>query len=166
MKQDSVLWLVFIFLVLLVIFRKPVKQSIDMTKKVLSRGYRNNNPGNIVLTPGSMWQGEIVGTDKRFKTFSSMEYGYRAIFVTLNSYINKGYNTIEKIINRYAPPHENETTSYAATVSRLTGIPQTTPVSFLNPDNIIKIVRAISYVENGIVPDDSQINKGYELYKS
>lgn len=95
-----------------------------------------------------------------------MEYGYRAIFVTLNSYINKGYNTIEKIINRYAPPHENETTSYAATVSRLTGIPQTTPVSFLNPDNIIKIVRAISYVENGIVPDDSQINKGYELYKS
>jgi len=166
MKQSTVIWLVVIFLVLLIIFRKPVKTTVDMAKKALSRGYRNNNPGNIVLTPGSMWRGEIVGTDKRFKTFSSMEFGYRAIFITLNSYINKGYNTITAIINRYAPPHENETKSYAGTVSRMTGIPETTPVSFLNPDNIIKIVRAISFVENGIEPDMEQIKKGYELFKT
>jgi hypothetical protein len=163
MKQSEAIFLFLIGLVLFSLFRKPVKKTIDMA---LSRGYRNNNPGNIVLTPGSFWRGEIAGTDKRFKTFESMEYGYRGIFVTLNSYIRKGFDTIEKIINRYAPPHENQTLSYAKTVSNMTGISLTTPVSFQNPEEIIKIVAAISFVENGIQADLEQILKGYQLFKS
>lgn len=61
------------------------------------RGLRNNNPLNIRHN-ADLFQGEIKGNDKLFKTFSSMPYGYRAAFVILATYLSRGYNTIEKII--------------------------------------------------------------------
>lgn len=67
-----------------------------------SRGLRNNNPLNIRHS-ADVFQGEIKGEDKSFKTFSSMPYGYRAAFVTLATYLSRGWNTIEKIITRWAP---------------------------------------------------------------
>ena len=149
-----------IVIVLLSVFRKPVKEVV--TKK-LSRGYRNNNPGNIVKTK-TKWKGEIASKDKRFKTFINMEYGYRAIFVTLNSYIRKGFNTISKIINRYAPPHENVTSAYVKHVSEETGIPKDEPIEFAETDKIKKIVASISRIENGIKPNLNQIEEGYKLY--
>ena len=45
----------------------------------MSRGLRNNNPGNI-RRDRDKWQGEIVPSqDQSFKQFSSMAYGYRAL---------------------------------------------------------------------------------------
>lgn len=155
-----------LIVVIVFLLRKPALKTVSMVKEKLSRGYRNNNPGNIVLTPGQYWQGEVQGTDTRFKTFMSMPYGYRAIFVTLNSYIKKGYDTIDKIINRYAPPHENETSSYAKTVSRMTGISPDQPVTFNRPQDIVAIVEAISYVENGIKADPNQVIEGYKMFKN
>lgn len=161
MKTDNLLILIVGIALLLLLTRKPIK-------KALSRGYRNNNPGNIVLTFKSgkpfFWTGEIKGTDKRFKKFRSMEYGYRAIFITLRSYIGKGVNTIEKIINRYAPPHENVTSSYVKHVSEETGIPINKVVSMSDISKIKAIVKSISRIENGIKPDVSQIEAGYKLF--
>ena len=37
-----------------------------------------------------VFQGEIQGNDKSFKTFSTMPYGYRAAFVTLATYHSRG----------------------------------------------------------------------------
>lgn len=128
----------------------------------MTRGYRNKNPGNIILTK-EKWKGEIPGSDKRFKTFINMEYGYRGIFIVLQSYFEKGFNTIEKIINRYAPPVENVTTSYIETVSKKTGINPKTKIDWYNVKDIKNIVAAISYVENGIEPDLKQIEDGYKL---
>ena len=169
MKKDIFIYIA-VGILLIWLLRKPVQTGIDMTKKALSRGYRNNNPGNIVLTfdnkgNKTFWKGEIEGDDKRFKTFKDIFHGYRAIFITLNSYINKGFNTIEKILNRYAPPSENQTNSYISTVSKLTGIPETEPVSFKKADDILRIVYAISYVENGVYPDNNDIMEGYKLFK-
>lgn len=80
-----------------------------------TRGFRNNNPGNI--RHGNDWKGEEEGYDKAFETFKSVEYGIRAIHVLLNTF-SKHYalNTIEGIINRYAPPNENHTTQYINSV--------------------------------------------------
>jgi hypothetical protein len=157
MKKDYTIIIVLsVIIIVMVTFRKPIK-------KALSRGYRNNNPGNIRLTT-DLWEGEIKGTDKDFKTFKSMPYGYRAMFITLHSYISKGFNTIEKIINRYAPSSENETGTYINTVANLTNTDPRTAISFFDIDKIKSIIGAMSYVENGIAPDTSQIDAGYDLY--
>lgn len=131
-------------------------------KKALSRGYRNRNPGNIRKTE-KMWIGEVAGSDKEFKTFKSMSYGYRAVFALLREYINKGYDTIEKIINRYAPPIENETTTYVQTVSAQTKIPKDKPLTFADREKMYSIVGAISYVENGVIASILDVDAGYKL---
>jgi hypothetical protein len=158
MKQSTVIWFFVLFVLFILLFRK----KIDVATSKLSRGYRNRNPGNIRLT-SMKWKGEIEGTDKSFKTFSTMAYGYRAIFALLREYITKGYDTIEKIISRYAPPVENVTSSYIADVERRTGIHRETKLSFVGITKIKKIVAAISYVENGIEADESEIDEGLTL---
>ena len=95
----------------------------------LQRGLNNNNPGNIVKD-SQVWLGEVVpSTDVRFKQFRTRAHGYRAIFVNLSSYIRKGHNTIQKIITRWAPAFENNTASYIAHVSAMSGIGKDTPIS-------------------------------------
>lgn len=86
----------------------------------------NNNPGNIRRTQGTPWQGEIVPSPWRagFVVFDTLEHGYRAVLLLLNNYIAKGFNTIEKIITRWAPPSENNTAAYIDFVSRYTMIPK------------------------------------------
>lgn len=145
-----------ILLTVVIIFSTMAKPI----KKALSRGYRNNNPGNIRLS-NEKWQGEVKSDDKAFKKFQSMEYGYRAIFVLLRSYISKGYDTPEKIINRYAPPVENATHSYLATVTKMTGFAPNQKLYFSS--SLVPFVEAISYVENGIKADSQQVKSGFSL---
>lgn len=163
MKKEHIILIVAIIIIVAVLNRKPIK-------KIMTRGYRNNNPGNIVKTfkgdVQTFWTGEKKGDDKRFKTFKNMEWGYRAIFIVLRSYMSKGVNTIEKIINRYAPPHENLTSSYARHVSERTGIPLTEILSINEVDKVKAIVREISFIENGIKPDMVSLDEGYRLFKS
>ena len=92
----------------------------------MSRGLRNNNPGNI-RHDRDKWQGEIVPSqDKSFKQFSSMAYGYRALIKLLQNY-RKLHNrqTIAEFINRYAPPCENNTSGYITRVCSEMQVPST-----------------------------------------
>lgn len=158
MKKQYIYFGLVIFVILLIAYRKPVMTGL----KKLPRGLRNKNPGNIRLTK-TFWQGEVKGTDKSFKTFISMEYGYRAIFVLLRSYINKGFDTIEKILNRYAPPSENVTSRYIVNVSKRTGISPNKKLSFNETENMKKIVAAISRSENGVNANLIEVEKGFNL---
>ncbi len=128
----------------------------------MSRGYDNNNPGNIRITE-SYWIGEITGSDASFKTFESMAWGYRAMIVLLYGYIDKGYNTISKIINRWAPGIENNTTAYINHVVALTGIGQDTIIVKDDEQSIEKLIAAIALHENGTAADITQIAEGYQL---
>ena len=76
------------------------------------RGIRNMNPGNIRL--GESWLGlRTKQTDPDFCQFTSMVYGCRALLKLLRTYVEKrGCTTIRKVIERWAPPSENNTTSY------------------------------------------------------
>lgn len=76
-----------------------------------SRGCRNNNPFNIVKSRHN-WIGKVKGDDPKFETFVHIGYGLRAGIKLLLTYIQRGYNTPRKIINRFAPPSENATNSY------------------------------------------------------
>ena len=85
----------------------------------MSRGLRNNNPGNIRLSR-TVWQGEIrPSRDRSFCQFRTMAYGYRALIKLLQNYRrNNGCCTIADFINRWAPPVENNTFGYISRVCR------------------------------------------------
>ena len=126
------------------------------------RGLRNNNPLNIRHN-ADVFQGEIKGNDKSFKTFSSMPYGYRAAFVTLATYLSRGWNTIEKIIARWAPPIENDTEKYIAHVEKWSGVPRNQILTAADGADYILIVAAMSFMENGKNADIKQVKEGFVL---
>ncbi len=113
------------------------------------RGIRNNNPGNIRIT-NTAWQGKVKeNTDGAFEQFISMEYGIRALIVTLRTYIGKHKcDTIRKIINRYAPSVENNTGAYIKAVAVRTGI-DTDERLIPDINTLSRIVEAICFHENG-----------------
>ena len=132
----------------------------------MSRGLSNNNPGNIVLD-GRQWLGEVLPSkDKRFKQFRSRAYGYRPIFVNLTNYIYNGYNTIEKIITRWAPAFENNTASYIAHVAAMAGIPKDRVISTSDHVALIEITKAISKIENGVPAIDVEVLDGFNLWRA
>jgi hypothetical protein len=126
------------------------------------RGLRNNNPLNIRHN-ADVFQGEIKGTDKSFKTFSSMPYGYRAAFVTLGTYLSRGCNTIEKIISKWAPPSENNTDSYIAAVEKWSGVPRNKELTAADGADYILVVAAMSFVENDKNADISAVKAGFNI---
>ena len=75
------------------------------------------NPGNIRL--GESWLGlRMKQTDPDFCQFTSMIYGCRALLKLLRTYVEKrGCTTIRKVVERWAPPSENDTTSYVLSVA-------------------------------------------------
>jgi hypothetical protein len=127
-----------------------------------ARGLNNNNPGNIIKGTAK-FLGEKESADNRFRQFQAIEYGYRAIFVLLNSYINKGFDTVEKIISRWAPSVENDTKSYINTVSKLSAVSPQTKVSAADKNTMVRIVAAMSQVENGIKANTADVLKGWDL---
>ena len=129
-----------------------------------ARGLRNNNPGNI-RTNDDLFQGEIrPSKDKSFKQFTTMAYGYRAMFKILSNYYkNYKLDTIRKIISRWAPPKENHTEAYIKAVSDYAGIPADDPINVNDREQMIRIVAGMSRVENGVEADMPDVITGWLL---
>jgi len=126
-------------------------------------GLRNNNPGNI--RPGDNWQG-MLGEAGGFVVFENVAYGIRALGIDLRTKIKNGYDTIELIIFRYAPPIENDTLEYIRRVVLTTGIEQNKELN-PDPETLAKLCRGIINVELGPGYADyitqSDINEGINL---
>lgn len=131
----------------------------------MSIGLKNNNPGHIRLSPIS-YMGEVVPSGNvAFKQFKSIDWGYRAIFVVLHTYkIRYGLDTLEGMIQRYAPPTENDTRRYIEFVSYRSGLAKDEKLDTLSAETMKPIVTAISRMENGIEADPREIDKGWELF--
>lgn len=130
----------------------------------MSRGIRNNNPGNI-RHDGVKWRGETAGTDKSFKTFETMAWGVRAMFLLLNNYqLKYGIGTIEGMIKRWAPENENNTEAYIKNVSELSGISRNALVTTTDASKMIPIAQAMIRVENGRSIPHEKITEGWQLF--
>lgn len=123
-----------------------------------TRGIRNNNPGNIRVSK-DQWEG-MTGDDGAFVTFDSPESGVRALGKNLLSYGRQGYDSIEKIINRWAPPNENDTQAYIDSVVAATGIPATQSLDLSDPDTLSSLAQAISFHETGSRYDPEVYQQG------
>lgn len=134
-----------------------------MRKNELPRGLRNNNPGNIRRN-SDVFQGEVnPSRDQQFKQFKTMAYGYRAMFKILSNYYRKySLTTIRKIIGRWAPENENNTSAYVSLVSSYAGIGPDDLISF-DREQMIRIVAGMSRVENGREAEMSDVIAGWNL---
>ncbi len=134
-----------------------------MTK--ISRGLRNNNPGNIRLSSVRYKGEKRESSDVAFRQFESIEWGYRAMFVLLNTYaVKHGCRTLRTIINRYAPPIENHTDNYIRRVSADTHLDPDEVISTTDAAVMTAVVAAMSAVENGVKANMQDVWRGWELF--
>ena len=130
-----------------------------------TRGERNHNPGNIDRHDSTLWQGMAHDqTDSRFVVFSDPHYGIRALAKVLLSYYRKhGLNTVHGIIDRWAPPSENNTGAYVNHVASILGVGIDAQIDVDDPATLETLVRAIIEHENGrCIYADSDLIKGVD----
>ena len=118
------------------------------------RGVRNNNPGNIDRTD-VVWQGEDRSiearrAEPRFCVFKSPEYGFRALARVLRTYRERyRLTTVRGIVERWAPPVENDTGAYIAQVAHAVGVSPDAEVDVRRMAHALPIAKAIAKHENG-----------------
>lgn len=120
----------------------------------LPRGIRNNNPGNLRLGR-DRWLGQKAEqADKAFVEFTDVVFGLRALLRTLQTYFFKySLDTVESIINRFAPPHENATDHYIHHVTKELGVGRQEKISLGEKETLLRLAKAIVRHENGAAPD-------------
>jgi hypothetical protein len=132
-----------------------------------SRGIRNANPCNIDRDPNTQWQGaaEDQSTGPRFVVFTDPKWGIRAAARLLINYQTQhGLSTIRGMINRWAPPGENNTSAYVTAVASAVGVSPDAQINVDDEATMTAMVRAIILHENGSDPyPDSVIAEGIHL---
>ncbi|EAB7141321.1 hypothetical protein DTG47_12170 [Salmonella enterica subsp. enterica] len=126
-----------------------------------ARGIRNNNPGNLEYSKTNPWVGQ-TGDDGRFAKFETPEHGIRALGRNLLSYQRQGIDTVNDIINRWAPPSDNNNTeAYIQAVCAQLGVTPDQPLDASNPDTLKALCASIIQHENGSQPySDQQLATG------
>lgn len=117
------------------------------------RGIRLNNPFNIRISDNH-WIGKTTPSrDESFETFDTPEHGIRAGIKVLLTYFHKySLKTIHEIISRFAPPSENDTDAYIASVTLETGIPAEEALDLDDPYILATVAMAIIKHEQGKQP--------------
>ena len=135
----------------------------DITKP---RGIRNNNPFNMKYNPNIQWEGQIGKDSANFVQFGTAEHGIRAgVKNLINGYFNRGINTPVTILERYAPPTDNNPNNaqYAQLIARTVGVAVDGAI-VPNRSNLIKLSKAIIMFENGQQPyPDTTIERGVDM---
>lgn len=118
---------------------------------MLPKGIRQKNPGNIRYSDRNKWQGAARQPEgEPFCFFNTPVWGLRALAVLLITYYDRyDADTIEKIIERFAPDHENPTADYVAHVSRKAAIPAGEVINLHDYATLLGIMRGIVTFENG-----------------
>lgn len=146
--------------------------AVPTTSPKVTRGIRNNNPGNIRI--GLPWQG-LMPEDKKnieqkredaFCVFDAPVWGIRAIAKILQTYgrtrraaDGSRIDTVREVITRWAPPSENKTDEYAAYVARMMRLPgpdeKIDMEDFQTQLNMVKAI--IRFENNGRCPYDDNL---------
>jgi hypothetical protein len=123
-----------------------VEVPADGPSKKAPRGIRNNNPGNIRYGEFARNAGATGADSGGFAVFSDMQTGMEATAKLLRSYADRGFNTIRKIISRWAPANENDTQAYIANVAKRLGVSADVE---LNGEQLRGVAGSIFQHENG-----------------
>jgi hypothetical protein len=130
----------------------PAKPSGNpLTSRGLTRGFRNNNPGNLEAGAWTSSLPGYVGSDGRFAKFATRDQGMAALDRNLQSYGSKGLNTPFSIASTWAPGSEkgNNPGVYSTHLASKLGVGIHDPVDMSDPGVRAKIGQGIVEVENG-----------------
>ncbi|MDC9616033.1 structural protein [Xenorhabdus khoisanae] len=132
----------------------------------MTRGIRNNNPGNIDHNPANKWQGQLRHDPKlepRFCRFVTAEYGIRALMKLLTNYHKNGYQSVSKMIDRWAPTNENNTSAYIKGVAKALNVDPNQALD-INKPTLIVLAKSIIRHENGKQPySDDIFTRAFEM---
>jgi len=102
-------------------------------------GVNANNFGNV----------RPVGSSTGFQQPKTPEEGLQIMDNNLKAYADKGINTLSGVINRWAPPSENDTQAYIKAASQRLGIDPNQPIDLKNPAVRQAVGTAIMLQEKG-----------------
>ena len=137
---------------------------LKRNKGKLPRGFRNNNPGNIkdFKTNSGRYVNDWIGladvrNDGMFCRFKTMPDGIRAMIVLVTGYCERGVlssngtpiDTVQEIVERYAPQVENDTDDYADFVRREMGFQPGQRFNHRDYNQVSKLIDAMIRFENG-----------------
>lgn len=126
----------------------PAPSAAPADNSNLPLGLRLNNPGNI---RGGGWSAQQ--DSKGFDIFDNAEKGLSALAGQLIKYGNKGVDTIEAIVNKYAPASDNNNVqAYIADVMKNTGFRSNQLLDLKDPETLTKLMGAIIKHEQGFNP--------------
>lgn len=134
-----------------------------------TRGERNNNPGNIERGKDK-WKGLAADQsgDSRFCVFTDPRYGIRAIGRIMLSYshacrpgTDNQIDTVQEIIDKWAPSAENNTAAYVEAVADELGCPAGQMIDVTDQGIMFMLVTAIIRHENGrVIYTNDQLREG------
>ncbi|EPG9560315.1 hypothetical protein ACSKAN_003632 [Morganella morganii] len=119
-----------------------------------SRGLRNKNPGNLRDANNKIGLQGPKGD--KMAMFASDRDGLAAMSRQLMLDAERGLNTIDGYIRKYAPANENKTQEYIDMVSGQTKFGAHESLNMHNPDVLAKLMNAMIRIENGAQPYNYQ----------
>ena len=129
----------------------------------MTKGIALNNPFDLEVNPNIQWEGEIPTTDPTgiFCQFSTPYFGIRAGMMDLrNQQVLHGLNDIEQIIEKFAPPSENNTLAYVSAIVAALKVGSRDPINLSDPSFLAKFGKAVIVQEQGYNPyPDTLINQ-------
>lgn len=128
---------------------KPAQTEAPPASGKMTRGLRNNNPGN--MRPVSRNQ----ANDGAFTIYRTPEEGWGALGRQLKGYANAGLDNVASIISKYAPPSDNNPTgayiqSVTANMSKRLGsdVGALTRLDLSDPRVLKALMQSITEHEN------------------
>lgn len=128
-----------------------------MESRQQTPGERNCNPLNVKKS-SIKWHGKTEGDDPIFESFKDCYYGYRAGLICLYKHYRMGSNTVNLLINKWAPSSENHICDYVNYVSFLSPLAPNR-VFFWSYSSVYLIMYRMCVFENGKIIDKDALSK-------
>jgi hypothetical protein len=125
-----------------------------------------NNPFNIKKSKYFFYGRVSAGNFSMFESFQNITFATAAFYKLIReNYYFKGYNTIEKIMYRYAPPNDgNDTEKYISYISNATGFNRSDEINISNFRFMSKFAESICFFESGYKLQFFQSWRAYQFY--
>jgi len=112
------------------------------------KNVRNNNPLNI--EKGADWKGlQAIQNDVRFAQFTHAKWGFRAGYIILLQYLERGDNDLQKIINKWAPSGTDDNNHTDNYIGYIADKVELSPSETVTPDLLPEIMLHMSNFEGG-----------------
>ena len=116
-----------------------------------------NNPFNIRYSASNKWKG-LTGNHKGFCEFEDLKFAVRAAaHILMWSYRKRGIRTYAQIIATWAPPMENNTSSYQDFIRKTLQVDLASEPS--NNYDFARLLVRIAYYESSFILD-----RNYTIY--